>query len=314
MRPSATQMILALPRERKRLIMLIADALAIPAAFWAALLLKFDRFDPDLERTGMHFLVVVGAALLSFSVLGLYRAVVRFMRARAMLIIAMGVSSTTAVVVLYDRLQAASSLPLSTFAVFWALLLLYGIGQPLLRALHALQRSCGESAARVAIYGAGDAGARLCSVLLDGPDFAPVAFLDDKKSLQGSSINGLMVYAPEALPQLVRELRIERVLLAMPSASRRRRREILTALEPLGLHVQSLPHLTDLIDGNARIDELREVDVSDLLGRDPVPPNPRLFSRCIRGKCVLVTGAGGSIGAELCRQIMQLGADPPGAV
>jgi FlaA1/EpsC-like NDP-sugar epimerase len=92
----------------------------------------------------------------------------------------------------------------------------------------------------------------------------------------------------------------------MPSASRRRRREILTALEPLGLHVQSLPHLTDLIAGKARIDELRDVEVGDLLGRDPVPPNPRLFGSCIRGKCVLVTGAGGSIGSELCRQIMQL--------
>jgi len=164
----------------------------------------------------------------------------------------------------------------------------------------------GKSAARVAIYGAGDAGARLSSVLLGGPDFEPVAFIDDKKSLQGSSINGLTVLGLDALPQMVRQMRIERILLAMPSASRRRRREILTALEPLGLHVQSLPHLTDLIAGKARIDELRDVDVGDLLGRDPVPPNPRLFGSCIRGKCVLVTGAGGSIGSELCRQILRL--------
>jgi FlaA1/EpsC-like NDP-sugar epimerase len=303
---SATGMILALSRGHKRLIMLIADALAIPAAFWAALLLKFDRLDPDLDRTGMYFLVVIGASLLSFSVLGLYRAVVRFMRARAMLTIAMGVSSTTVVLVLYDRLQAASSLPLSTFVVCWALMLLYSVGSRFLVRYMLSSVRAGESTVRVAIYGAGDAGAKLCSVLLGGADFAPVAFLDDKKSLQGSSINGLMVYSPEVLPQLVRELRIERVLLAMPSASRRRRREILSALEPLGLHIQSLPHLTDLIDGRARVNELREVDVGDLLGRDPVPPNPRLFNRCIRGKSVLVTGAGGSIGSELCRQILQV--------
>jgi FlaA1/EpsC-like NDP-sugar epimerase len=92
----------------------------------------------------------------------------------------------------------------------------------------------------------------------------------------------------------------------MPSASRRRRREILTALEPLSVHVQSLPHMSDLIAGKARIDELRDVDVSDLLGRDAVPPNPQLFGQCIRNKCVMVTGAGGSIGSELCRQIIRL--------
>src|ERR1700740_2147682 len=122
----------------------------------------------------------------------------------------------------------------------------------------------GKSAGRVAIYGAGDAGARLSSVLLGGPDFEPVAFIDDKKSLQGSSINGLTVLGLDALPQMFRQMRIERILLAMPSASRRRRREILTALEPLGLHVQSLPHLTDLIAGKAGIDELRAVVVGAL--------------------------------------------------
>src|SRR4029077_7096460 len=98
----------------------------------------------------------------------------------------------------------------------------------------------------------------------------------------------------------VQHRRIDRVLLAMPSASRRRRREILTQLEPLGVHVQSLPNLSDLISGRAQISELCDVDVSDLLGRDPVPPQPKLFGSCIRGKCVLVTGGGGSIGAGLC--------------
>ena len=160
--------------------------------------------------------------------------------------------------------------------------------------------------ARVAIYGAGNAGAHVCSVLLGGPDFQPVAFIDDKKSLQGSSINGIGVYGPDALQELVRRRRIDRILLALPSTSRRRRREILTALEPLGLHVQSLPNLSDLISGRAQINELRDVDVGDLLGRDPVPPRPKLFGSCIRGKSVLVTGAGGSIGSELCRQILRL--------
>src|SRR5690606_31037968 len=129
--------------------------------------------------------------------------------------------------------------------------------------------------ARVAIYGAGDAGARLSSVLLGGPHFEPVLFVDDKKSTQGSQINGVRVRDARDLPALVHQYGIERILLAMPSASRRRRREILASLEPLGVHVQSLPDLSDIITGKASIDELHDVDVSDLLGRDPVPPNPK---------------------------------------
>ena len=160
----------------------------------------------------------------------------------------------------------------------------------------------GKSAARVAIYGAGDAGARLSSVLLGGPDFEPVAFIDDKKSLQGSSINGLTVFGLDVLPQLVRAAadRADSAgdAVGFPAPAPRDP----DRLEPLGLHVQSLPHLTDLIAGKARIDELRDVDVGDLLGRDPVPPNPRLFGSCIRNKCVLVTGR---------RRLHRLRAVPP---
>ncbi len=306
MRASAAEAILALPRQQKRLIMLLADAVAIPLSLWAALILKFDRFDPVLERTAAYFLVALSASLVIFSMLGLYRAIIRFMGPTSMLTVVAGVSLSVAVVVVFDRFLSNSEVPLSAFAIFWSLALLYAVGSRFfVRYLFAHSLN-GKSAARVAIYGAGDAGARLSTVLLGGPDFEPVAFVDDKKSLQGSSINGLTVFGPDVLPQLVREQQIDRILLAMPSASRRRRREILTALEPLGVHVQSLPHLTDLIAGKARIDEVRDVEVSDLLGRDPVPPNPRLFGSCIRGKCVLVTGAGGSIGSELCRQIVQL--------
>src|SRR5215469_7276696 len=300
--------ILGLPRTTKRIIMLAADAIAIPTALWAALALKFDRVDPALERTLAYFLVAVASALLFFALLGLYRAVIRFMGPKAMGTVIAGVSLSVLVLALFDRLFASHQIPLSAFGIYWALALLY-VGGSRFLARNLFLRYVGggrKPAARVAIYGAGNAGARVCSVLLGGPDFEPVAFIDDKKSLQGSSINGLTVFGLDVLPQLVREQQIDRILLAMPSASRRRRREILTALEPLGVHVQSLPHLSDLIAGKARIDELRDVDVGDLLGRDPVPPNPRLFGSCIRGKCVLVTGAGGSIGSELCRQIMQL--------
>ncbi len=304
---SAASLILGLPRGTKRLIMLSADAVAIPTALWAALALKFDRLDPSLERTFAYFVVAVGSALCFFGMFGLYRAIIRFVGPKAMLTVLAGVSLSVLVLAGFDRFIASHQIPLSAFGIYWALALLYVGGSRFVARYLFLQRfGAGHAAARVAIYGAGNAGARVCSVLLGGPDFEPVAFIDDKKSLQGSNINGVRVYGSDSLPELVQHRRIDRVLLAMPSTSRRRRREILTQLEPLGVHVQSLPNLSDLISGKAQISELCDVDVSDLLGRDPVPPQPKLFGSCIRGKCVLVTGAGGSIGAELCRQIIRL--------
>jgi FlaA1/EpsC-like NDP-sugar epimerase len=302
--PAFADSILRLSRPTKRVITLAADSVAIPLALWAALVLKFEDFSPPLQGRSTLFIVAVVSALAAFSALGLYRAIVRFMGPKAMLSVILGVSLSVLALGAFDRFIASSQLPIAALAIYWALALLYVIGSRFfIRYLFSRTRN-GQPPARVAIYGAGDAGARLCSVLLGGPHFEPVAFVDDKKSLQGSQINGLRVSDARDLPTLVRERGIERVLLAMPSASRRRRREILTSLEPLGIHVQSLPDLSDIIAGKARIDDLREVDVGDLLGRDAVPPNPKLFESCIRNKCVMVTGAGGSIGAELCRQIL----------
>jgi FlaA1/EpsC-like NDP-sugar epimerase len=305
--PAVAEALVALPRSAKRAIMLVADALAIPVALWAAMVLKFDRFDPPIERYPTYFLVAASSALAVFAALGLYRAVIRFMGPRAMVFVVAGVTLSALIIVGYDWLDPTAQLPLSALAIYWALALLYVVGSRFfVRYLFSRTRN-GKPPARVAIYGAGDAGARLSSVLMGGPHFEPVVFVDDKKASQGSSINGLRVRDPRDLPVLIPQQGIERILLAMPSASRRRRREILTSLEPLGIHVQSLPDLSDIIAGKASIDELRDVDVGDLLGRDAVPPNPKLFESCIRNKCVMVTGAGGSIGSELCRQIMRLG-------
>jgi FlaA1/EpsC-like NDP-sugar epimerase len=305
---TAADAVLGLPRGTKRLIMVVADAVAIPTALWAALALKFDRLDPSLERTFAYFLVALASALFFFSVFGLYRTVIRFLGPKATGTVVAGVSLSVLVLATFDRFVASHQIPLSALCIYWALALPYvGGSRFLVRYLFLRRVGARGTATRVAIYGAGNAGARMCSVLLGGPDFQPVAFIDDKKSLQGSSINGIRVYGPDSLPDLVRRRRIGRILLAMPMTSRRRRREILTGLEPLGVHVQSLPNLSDLISGKAQFNELCDVDVSDLLGRDPVPPRPKLFGSSIRGKCVLVTGAGGSIGSELCRQIVRLG-------
>ncbi|MFI4869276.1 MAG: polysaccharide biosynthesis protein [Steroidobacterales bacterium] len=283
-----------------------ADAVMLPAALWAALVLKFDRLSFSIADHWDLFLVGTVAAILIFSVLGLYRAIIRFIGPQAMVVVVVGIVLSAMTLAFYDRLHAQTNIPWSALAIYAALALLYlAASRFLVRYMFYYGLNGHAEATRVAIYGAGEAGAKLSAVLRGGPDFQPVAFIDDKRSLHGSRINGIKVSDPAELPALIDELQIGRVLLAMPAASRRRRREILERLEPLGVHVQSLPDLSEIISGKARIDELREVDAGDLLGRDPVPPDPALFERSIRDRCVMVTGAGGSIGSELCRQILR---------
>jgi FlaA1/EpsC-like NDP-sugar epimerase len=301
----ASQAILELSRPTKRLIMLGADVALLPVALRFALVLKFDRFvEPASVSALLACALVTGAVV--FTMLGFYRSVIRFMGIKAIGRMIIGVTCAVAGLELCERMGFAPAVPVSVLTIYWALALLYVGGSRFLVRYFYFYSAKPRTAKRVAIYGAGEAGARLCSVLMGGPDFEPAVFVDDLVALQGSQINGLRVYSPEDLPQLVVTRKIERVLLAMPSASHRRRREVLAGLEPLSVHVQSLPDLADIIRGKARIDELREVDVCDLLGRDPVPPNPQLFASCISRKSVMVTGAGGSIGSELCRQILRI--------
>ena len=301
----ASQAVMKLSRPTKRLVMLGADAVMLPSSLLLALVLKFDRLiEPD--RLGALLVCAVVCGVSAFSILGFYRAVIRFMGVKAIGRMIIGVTLAVLGLAGCARLGLSGPAPASLLTIYWAIALLYVGGSRFLVRYFYLYGAKPRSAKRVAIYGAGEAGARLSSILMGGPDFEPVVFVDDRTALQGSQINGLGVYSPADLPQLVVTRQIDRVLLAMPSASHRRRREVLAGLEPLSVHVQSLPDLADIISGKARIDELREVDVCDLLGRDPVPPNPQLFASCISRRSVMVTGAGGSIGSELCRQILRV--------
>jgi FlaA1/EpsC-like NDP-sugar epimerase len=300
----ASQAILQLSRPTKRLIMLGADAALLPVALRFALVLKFDRL-VEPASVGALLACAAAAGAVVFTLLGFYRAVIRFMGIKAIGGMIIGVTGAVAGLVLCERMGFAPAVPVSVLTIYWALALLYVGGSRFLVRYFYFYSAKPRAAKRVAIYGAGEAGARLSSVLMGSPDFEPVIFVDDHVALQGSQINGLGVYSPQDLPQLIVIRKIDRVLLAMPSASHRRRREVLAALEPLSVHVQSLPDLANIISGKARIDELRDVDVCDLLGRDPVPPNPQLLASCISCNSVMVTGAGGSIGSELCRQILR---------
>ncbi len=294
----------ALPRTAKRWIMVVADVLMIPAALWCAFALKYDTLTPPASETAGLFVVALLASIPVFSMLGLYRAIVRFLGSRALYTVVGGVAISTAILFVYDSLSPAQQVPPSVWLIYSVLALVY-VGGSRLVVRQAFNAPLGNRAERVVIYGAGNAGARLCAALAGSHEIRVVAFVDDKRSLQGSFINGIEVFAPAVLPSLVQDKAVQGALLAVPSASRHRKREILTFLEPLGLHVRSVPDLSDILQGKAALNDIREVDVADLLGRDPVPPNPTLFDACIRGKVVMVTGAGGSIGSEICRQVLR---------
>src|ERR1700733_9220338 len=198
--------VLALPRGAKRLIMAAADAVMLPLALWAALILKFDQFSFDLGRYGDLFIVATVSALVIFAVLGLYRAIIRFMGLHAMATVVAGVAVSVVALEAYDRLARREHVPLSVLAIYAALALVYLAGSRFIIRYLVYYKRNGSTTKRVAIYGAGEAGARLSSALLGGPDFAPVVFIDDKRSLFGSRINGIKVFNREALPDLVRDL------------------------------------------------------------------------------------------------------------
>lgn len=291
-----------LPRRVKRSIMIFADATALPVSMIAALWITNSSVLPVFENLWLTILMPMIAIPL-FVYFGLYRSIVRFMGLD--LVVAAFWSVTLLTVVLVGLM--AMSKPIETVAraglAFWLVALVWVVGSRFAaRLFFQARKPLGDS---VVIYGAGTAGARLASLLADGQDFMPLAFVDDNPAQVGMIIDGLEVYSPSQLQGLVTELSVSRVLLAMPSATRRRRRQILSRLEEMPVHVQTVPEISDLLSGYARVDDIRDVDVADLLGRDAIPPNIDLLSACINHQCVMVTGAGGSIGSELCRQVLR---------
>jgi FlaA1/EpsC-like NDP-sugar epimerase len=294
-----------LPRRLKRLISVCTDCLMIPLALWTAITLKTGN--PEINLSDWPaYVAVVAVSVPIFVRAGLYRAVIRFLGHRAIFAVALSVAVSSLILGLVGALFQIPALTWSIVAIYAFVALLYVAGSRFIVRYYLLRRYLMPTVARVAIYGAGDAGAHLSNLLLTTRAFDPVVFIDDNKGLRGRMINGIKVHLPERLQSLIKVHGIDRILLAVPSLTRHRRREILTQLEPLGVHVQTVPDVEQLVTGTANLTDLREVDVCDLLGRDAVPPKPGLFDACIRDRVVMVTGAGGSIGSELCRQIIGL--------
>jgi FlaA1/EpsC-like NDP-sugar epimerase len=293
-----------LGRFAKQLLMVLADTIAMPAALWSALALHYGGLPVDTLAARWMYLFSVVFTVPVFIRIGLYRAVVRFMGIRAAMTICLGVAISTVAMVVVNQFAFSPPIPIEVFAIYCMLALLY-VGATRFGARELL-RLGPPSIERVVIYGAGAAGAQLCSALTTSGQFRPVALVDDNTKLQGVRVSSFRVQPPEDLLELRRKYGVQLVLMAMPSATRRRRGQIIDRLSLLGFKVQTVPEIAQIVSGQSRLEEVRDIDVHDLLGRDPVPPNQELLGACVRSKSILVTGAGGSIGSELCRQIVAL--------
>ncbi|HIB3432529.1 TPA: polysaccharide biosynthesis protein [Pseudomonas aeruginosa] len=311
--------LLSMPRRWKRLLQVATDILLVWLSLWLAFVVRLGT-DDMIDVFGEHAWLFITAPVIAiplFIRFGMYRAVMRYLGNDALIAIAKAVTISALVLslVVYWYRGAPAPVPRSLVFNYWwlSMLLIGGLRLAMrqyfmgdwysaVQSVPFLNRQDGLP--RVAIYGAGAAGNQLVAALRLGRAMRPVAFIDDDKQIANRVIAGLRVYTAKHIRQMIDETGAQEVLLAIPSATRARRREILESLEPFPLHVRSMPGFMDLASGRVKVDDLQEVDIADLLVRDSVAPRKELLERCIRGQVVMVTGAGGSIGSELCRQIM----------
>ncbi|AWQ18183.1 UDP-N-acetyl-alpha-D-glucosamine C6 dehydratase [Pantoea ananatis] len=291
----------SLPRVYKRIICLTIDIILLIFSFWLAFWLRIDALMPITSVN--HWLLVMFntlVTLLVFIKLGLYRAVLRYLSAKVFIAVTLGmVLSATLLVMLafYTNIYLPRTIP----AIYFAFGLLLIAGSRLL--MRMLLNRAMNLGIKVIIYGAGPSGRQLLPALSQAAEYYPIAFVDENERLQNTIIHGVTVYSPEKLRWLVEKNDVKKILLAMPTASREHKREVISMLDGLTCEVLSIPSMVELVEGKATIDTIKKVSIADLLGRDPVAPLPMLISKNIKEKAVLVTGAGGSIGSELCRQI-----------
>jgi FlaA1/EpsC-like NDP-sugar epimerase len=312
---------LGLPRRHKRAVQVVADVLLVWLALWLAFLVRLGIEDL-LGPIKTHFWLFMSAPVVAIPIFirfGMYRAVMRYFGNDALITICKAVSLSALLLALvvfwYSNHEAV--VPRSIVFNYWWLSLVmigglrlmmrqYFLGDWFTASQYVPFANRDNGLTKVAIYGAGAAGNQLVAALRMGRVMRPVAFIDDDSSIADRVISGLQVYKPKYIQQMIDVTGAEEILLAVPSSSRGRRREILTLLEQFPLHVRSVPGFMDLASGRVKVDDIQEVDIADLLGRDAVPAQADLLELCVVDQTVLVTGAGGSIGSELCRQILSL--------
>ena len=301
-----------LPRSSKQLVMLLLDSVLLVLILLASFSIRLGYwYFPE----GNLFWVVIGAPVIAIPVFirfGLYRAIIRYIGFAALWSIVRAVSLYALIWGVIGFMAAIDGIPRSVILINWVLsLLVIGGARMVARWLlvgntNTIVEQTNSHNKRVLIYGAGDAGIQLVSAFEHSIEYRPIGFIDDSKELQGKQIKGLNIIAIEDIKDAIDRLKVQEILIAIPSISRARRLAIIQQLEPYPVFVRILPSVVELAEGKVSVSDLREVSIKDLLGRDVVEPNQQLLGRNITDQVVVVTGAGGSIGSELCRQILSL--------
>jgi len=299
--------LIRLPRRRKQAIAIVVDLCLLLCAFWCAVALRFETITPNLTIYGWPMMAAPVLAIPIFARLGLYRAVIRFMEDRFLVVVVGGVTLSVLVLAAAIVFTHTTGLSRGVLGIYWLLAIIYvGASRFLARNFLLRAERLQDRRKRVAIYGAGRAGTQLIYALRAGREYLPVVFFDDNPGLQRVEVAGLRVYSPNDLSSVCASNNVDELLLAIPSATRARRAEIIDRLEGLHCKVKLVPGMADVVGGHVTVDAIREVEIEDLLGRELVVPDPQLLKQCVTGKVVMVSGAGGSIGSELCRQVVRL--------
>ncbi|MBC3860951.1 polysaccharide biosynthesis protein [Undibacterium jejuense] len=295
-----------LSRLQKQIIAASLDAVCLLVTFLLAIWLRYEGFNDELFRH--YFGLIISIPLISVPIfirIGLYRAVVRFIDQKIISTILIGASTSVLLLAFIGIMLHIMPISRAIFGFYWAGVMIYLCASRFIARTWLLNAGMSENAIPVCIYGGGKAGALLAGALRSGGEYVCVAFVDDNKHIQGSTIAGIKVHSPADLDNLVPKRDIKQILLALPTISKARQKQILDQLEHLKLKIKVTPSIQSLVNGELRVQDIRDVEIEDLLGRNQVAPDTRLLATCITNKHVMVTGAGGSIGSELCRQIVR---------
>lgn len=294
------------PRHIKLITMLLMDVSIIVLSLWLSISLRYGVWWlPSTIEHIVVFVVAIVSSISMFAILGVYRWMVRYISRDTVFTVVKGVC-VSGLLVATAILFSQAELPRSTPIIYVMVASIGVLSSRFWAQNYLLSATKSTKGIPVIIYGAGQTGSQLALSLLQNHEFVPVAFVDDAKKLQNMLVYGLKVYPANSLSWLIENYDVQQILLAIPSLSKSRRREVLLFLERFETKISTVPAMADILSGKSRLDEIKEVELEDLLGRDVVPPKLDLMSAKIKHKNILVTGAGGSIGSELCRQIMTL--------
>ena len=304
---SIHQMFFEMGRYQKRAIFMAADGIAIVVCMIAAMAFRFGELDFP-ERGNLTWLLVAlpVIGIVTYQILGLYDVLIRAMESRMIVIVAGGAVTLMLFVAAASHMASGFDIPRAVPPIFGILVFLtVGLTRVIARAYFQHMTAGLNIRENVLIYGAGSAGTQLAAAIQSGNQQRVVGFLDDDPLLKGTMIRGCRVFAPDKVGKLQQRFNVTRVLFALANATPTQRRSIVARLAPYKLELQTIPPLSDILRGKADVQQLKEIRIEDLLGRSAVSPISRLFDEAIEGKNILVTGAGGSIGSELCRQILK---------